>query len=264
MSNKGVVLVAAVVVVAGVAIAAMNGWLPPKKGAEGTIGAASRYQSPQIADADVAIADQKVQAFLQSDIYTKMASDATFRKFVLSNSAELLGKFYAKSKAAKDGADLSELLDGAEVAALMNDAELLNAVSGEEAFKKAVLEHEVVEMAKSAKTKSTKSAETSLAPPRFDAAQLARVRKVLQEAGVSEAEKKAKLWEDAGWVELVAERKATSLLESPEVLEMLSDAGLAELFHDEDLQNVLMDSSVMEALEHAPVEALRKGVVRNP
>ena len=254
MSSKKMVVVAAILVVIGVGVAAMTGLLPPKNGSEGTIGAASRYQSQQLSDADVALADTKVQAFLQSDVFHKMATNAKFRKFVLGNSAELLGKFYAKSKA-KDGADLSELLSGAEVAELMNASELLNSVAGEEAFKKAVQEQAMVEMAKASKLANSEG---------FSAEMLKKTKVALQEAGVSEMEKKSKLFENGAFVELLAEGQAVELLESPEALELLSNDSLAEIFNDADLQNVLMDSSVMEALEHAPVEALRKGVVSNP
>jgi len=257
-SKRMVVLGAVLVVVAAVGYAAITGIFPPKNGAEGTIGAADRYQSPQIGDTDVSLNDTKVQAFLQSDVFHKMATNASFRKLVLSNSAEQLSKFYNKSKAVKDGADFSELLSGPEVAELMNDSELLNEVAGEEAFKKAALEHDVVEMAKAVKKASSEAG--------FDAEMLVKTRKFLQEAGASELEAKkwSKLYEDGAFVELLSEGYADELLDSPEMLELLSDDSLAEIFNDADLQNVLMDASVMEALEHAPVEALRKGVVRNP
>lgn len=257
MSKRMVVVGAALVVVAAVGFAAMTGLFPPRNGAEGTIGAADRYQSPQIGDTDVSLNDTKVQAFLQSDVFHKMATNAKFRRFVLSNSAELLAKFYRESKAVKDGADFSELLSGAEVAELMNDSELLNSVAGEEAFRKVLREQDVVEMAKAAKAAKNEAG--------FEAEMLRRVRVVMQEGGVSELEAKKgiKLFENGAFVELLSEGYADELLESPEMLELLSDGSLAEMFNDADLQNVLMDQSVMEALEHAPVEALRRDVSRN-
>ena len=56
------------------------GYPPPSEGTEGTIGAAQRYQSPQIADADVKLTDAQLQAFMQSDAFHALISDKAARQ----------------------------------------------------------------------------------------------------------------------------------------------------------------------------------------
>lgn len=53
----------------------LAGYPPVEKGTEATIGAAQRYQAPQIATADVKIEDAELQAFLQSDLFRTLAAD---------------------------------------------------------------------------------------------------------------------------------------------------------------------------------------------
>jgi len=51
------------------------GYPPVEKGTEATIGAAQRYQAPQIASSDVKTQDAQLQAFLQSDLFRQLATD---------------------------------------------------------------------------------------------------------------------------------------------------------------------------------------------
>ena len=71
-----------------IALAVLNytGIVPPREGTEGTIGAAKRYQAPQIADKDVALGDTSAQAFIQSDLFDQMMHDGNVRQ-LLSNEA---------------------------------------------------------------------------------------------------------------------------------------------------------------------------------
>lgn len=256
--NRTLIVAIAVLVVAGVAgYAVTTGLYPPKSGTEGAIGAASRYQSQQISDTDVSLQDAKVQAFLQSDTFHKIATNATFRKHIQNaNSAELLKLFFNKTTLA-DGADLAELLDGAEVAELMNDSELLNTVAGDELFKKAVKNQEVVELAK-----TVVAARKSRAQSEATASELEKFAKTLQEAGVSELEKKRMLLNNDGFAELLAQGHAAALLDNGDLLELLSDDGLAEMFNDGGLQAELLDQDVIEAMKTAPTEMLRTAVFK--
>ena len=74
MAKKLLWSVAAVAAVALVALR-MVGFPPVEKGTEATIGAAQRYQAPQVSAADVKVEDQQFQAFLQSDLFRQLASD---------------------------------------------------------------------------------------------------------------------------------------------------------------------------------------------
>ena len=66
-----------VAAVAAVALVALRvaGYPPVEEGTEATIGAAQRYQAPQIAAADVKVEDQQFQSFLQSDLFRRLVND---------------------------------------------------------------------------------------------------------------------------------------------------------------------------------------------
>ena len=77
----GLAVIAAVVV-----LGVWKGYIPPKAGTEGAIGAAQRYSSTQITDADVQLSDPSVQAFLQSDVFHAIATNPDFRKVVTKDA----------------------------------------------------------------------------------------------------------------------------------------------------------------------------------
>jgi len=58
---------------------------PPIDGAQGTIGAAKRYQADQIAPADVKV-DDSAQAFVQSDVFDQLLKDPDARQMLASPS----------------------------------------------------------------------------------------------------------------------------------------------------------------------------------
>jgi len=80
--NRIAVIVGVIIVVAVVGFLALRGHYPPKSGTEGTIGAAQRYTAQQISGQDVTLESPEVQAFLQSDTFHKLATNAEFRQCV--------------------------------------------------------------------------------------------------------------------------------------------------------------------------------------
>jgi hypothetical protein len=96
MTSKRIIVGVGLVAAVGVVFAYWSGLLPPKSGVEGTIGAAQRYQSGQIADKDVVLQDQQLQALLQSDVFHKLQTDpayeAGFRVIVGSKAFEEAAK----------------------------------------------------------------------------------------------------------------------------------------------------------------------------
>ena len=62
---------------------AITGYPPVGKGIEGTIGAAKRYQAPQIGNDDVKLQDPELQAFFQSDAFHKLTTDKAARECCL-------------------------------------------------------------------------------------------------------------------------------------------------------------------------------------
>jgi hypothetical protein len=65
----------------------MRGFPPVGHGTEGTVGAAKKYEAPQIAANDVVVGDASVQEFLQSEDFDRLAKDPDARS--LMTSAEL-------------------------------------------------------------------------------------------------------------------------------------------------------------------------------
>ena len=73
-------LAAAAAVVLGVF--AVTGYPPIGRGTEGSIDAAKRYQSQQLAARDVVLGDTAVQEFLQSDVFDRLMRDDAARKLL--------------------------------------------------------------------------------------------------------------------------------------------------------------------------------------
>ncbi len=76
-------LAAAAAIVLGVF--SITGYPPVGRGTEGSIDAAKRYQSEQLAAKDVVLGDTAAQQFLQSDVFDRLMRDDAARK-LLSNA----------------------------------------------------------------------------------------------------------------------------------------------------------------------------------
>jgi hypothetical protein len=79
MAKKVLWIVAATAALALITMK-LVGYPPVGNGTEATIGAAQRYQSPQISSADVKTEDAQLQAFLQSDLFRQLTTDKTTRQ----------------------------------------------------------------------------------------------------------------------------------------------------------------------------------------
>ena len=82
-SRKVLVGIAAAAVLA-IGYFAVNGFPPVGPGAEGTVGAAKRYQSEQMNAGDVTVQDDGVQALLQSDDFRHVVADKETRAILTS------------------------------------------------------------------------------------------------------------------------------------------------------------------------------------
>ena len=127
MSNKKWILGAATavaVVVAYLAIRNPN----PGSNAQGTIGAANRYQSQQISGADVKLDNQQVANFIQSDAFRKLAASPAFREAAKSDAfARLVGDDKLRDASAKY--DLAKILDNAHVVDLLKSETFAKAMT---------------------------------------------------------------------------------------------------------------------------------------
>ena len=120
MSKKLMLGIAATVAAALGIYAAMGGSVPPQ-GAEGTIGAAKRYQGQQITTADVQLGNQATQTFLQSATFDALRRDPVLRKSFLR-----IVSTPGFAKLASDGNLVSRLTSQAALfQQLTSDAELL-------------------------------------------------------------------------------------------------------------------------------------------
>ncbi len=90
MSSKRAVTVGvgvAIIAAGAIAFFAVNGFPPGERGAEGTVGAAARYQAPQIATSDVQVTDAEIQEFLQSDTFDRLIKEKALHPVFASAAA---------------------------------------------------------------------------------------------------------------------------------------------------------------------------------
>lgn len=117
MSNKRWILGGAVALAAVVAFVALRS---PNRAtnAQGTIGAANRYQSEQVSSGDVSLDSPQIAAFLQSDTFRKLASSPSFREAAKSDA---FNRFVA-SDGLRDASakyDLARVFESAHVMDLL-------------------------------------------------------------------------------------------------------------------------------------------------
>jgi hypothetical protein len=91
MMNKRILLAVGIVAALAIGSYAMFGWPPVKnEDTSGAIGAAKKYQSEQIADADVVLQDADIQALLQTDFFYQMVTNEDFRRLVADGTVAKL------------------------------------------------------------------------------------------------------------------------------------------------------------------------------
>jgi hypothetical protein len=83
-TSKKVLLGVAAVAVIAIGYFAIKGYPPVGDGAQGTVGAAKRFQSEQISDKDVILQDTEVQQVLQSDAFRRVIADKETRAVLAS------------------------------------------------------------------------------------------------------------------------------------------------------------------------------------
>ncbi len=122
MPNKTWIITGAVVVAAAIGYVALRGPAVPRKGTEGAIGAAKRYQSQQISNQDVTLDSPQVASFIQSDAFRKLATDKAFREAAKN---EGLASFLRSDQFRQVSAeyDVGKVLENAAVQALLRDEE---------------------------------------------------------------------------------------------------------------------------------------------
>jgi len=252
MSSKRNWILAAVMAVAVViGYVALTGKMPPKSETQGAIGAATRYQAQQITASDVSLKDAKIQAFLQTDLFHRVATDAKFRAAVTNPKFQAIAKNPSFQKMAGDGS-LAEylgryksLFEREDFDAMLASKKLQNIAETEQMV-------HVLQNKSFAMLASDPDFVTLLRDPKFDAmmeqaeAQKATTVKQVQE--IAETAKGTK-------VEYLAEmekKNSFAKLLADDVMQEAASQGelseLAELLENSNVEAMLSDNSFQELL----------------
>ena len=94
MSSKRLIAATiSIVAIVGIAYVAATGYPPKEPAASGTVGAAQRYQAPQVGATDVQVADPQIQEFLQSETFDRLSKDKVLQAaFANAEVRETLAK----------------------------------------------------------------------------------------------------------------------------------------------------------------------------
>jgi len=127
MSNKKWILGTAVVLAAVIAFVALRN--PSRQSnAQGTIGAANRYQSQQVSGSDVSLDNPQVASFLQSDTFRKLAASPSFREAAKNTDfSRVIASDQLREASARY--DLAKVLDNAYVADLLKSDVFMKAMT---------------------------------------------------------------------------------------------------------------------------------------
>jgi hypothetical protein len=108
----------------------IRGFPPVGRGTEGTVGAAKKYEAPQIAANDVVVGDASVQEFLQSEDFDRLAKDPEARSVLTDTAIQAYMRDARFVNAIKD-ADVRSTLTNQAVAAIHADALALDILRAE-------------------------------------------------------------------------------------------------------------------------------------
>jgi hypothetical protein len=235
MNKRNVVILGTLLVAAVIGIVYWKGIYPPRTGVEGTIGAANRYQSQQIAESDVVLKDQAVQAFIQSDTFRKLAANPEFAKTAESASFQEL----AKSEAFRKTAEMSSFQEA------MKSRDFLSVVeSGHlaEALKNADL-RAVMEM---------KNFEAFMAEAAKAEAKTAEALNKIAESARYEAIRNSEGWKNVEANKAIMEMLTTvemQLAKSEAFQSVVSEAAFAEMAKSEAFQSIVAEPAFQEAMK---------------
>jgi hypothetical protein len=99
----------------------IKGFPPVGHGTEGTVGAAKKYEAPQIAANDVVVGDASVQEFLQSEDFDRLAKDPDARSLMTDAALKPYLRDARFADALKD-VDVRNVLTNQAVAAIYADS----------------------------------------------------------------------------------------------------------------------------------------------
>jgi hypothetical protein len=130
MARKAMWAVGAAAALA-LAVFAIRGYPPVGRGTEGTIGAAKRAQTEQIAGKDVVLGDARAQEFLQSEVFDRLMKDPNARQ-MLSNASLRVALADSAFRASLASSDLRSALASSELRMALANADLRAALANAE------------------------------------------------------------------------------------------------------------------------------------
>jgi hypothetical protein len=122
MTKKAMYGIAAAAALA-LGVFAVYGFPPVGRGTEGTIGAAKKYQAPQMASKDVVLGDAAAQEFLQSEVFDRIMKDPEARSLLSDAGVQAALKNDIIASALKDRGVRTEM-SSAGLARLFQDADI--------------------------------------------------------------------------------------------------------------------------------------------
>lgn len=238
-SRKIVLAVAGLIGLVAIGYFVIRGVPPVEQGTGATIGAAKRYQAPQISEGDVQVTDADVQQFLQSDTFDRLIKDDAVRK-VLASPANRAALAEAGARGALAAADVRKALAESSVRAGMEDASVRKALSRADV-------------------------RTALAEAQARGA-MARgnLEEQLAKAGVEDAAVRGKLANMFSAVEAQALARPLALdaLGHPAFAEFVSRPGAAEVFNRPEFANAVANQAFFAALQSPGFDAAMQAGAR--
>jgi hypothetical protein len=236
-SRKVLLGIAAAAVIA-VGYCAVNGFPPVGPGAEGTVGAAKRYQSEQMAGKDVAVQDDGVQALLQSDAFRRVVADKQtrailaskeFQKAVSDASVQAVIERLATDRAFADS--LKAAASDATVQKLLADAARNGAAdaarsSAADAARSSAADAARSSAADAARNSAADAARSNLIAQAAQNPAFAQLSRSEAFQGALRSQAFLGLLADKGFVALVSDPAAASLLSSASFQQALANGAL--------------------------------------
>ena len=240
------------------AIFVVRGFPPAGQGTESTIGAAQRYQAPQIAESDVVLGDAAVQEFIQSDTFERAIADPEVRSLLADAriaSAMQDQEFRrsildADARAALLNPDLHRLFSNPAARKAFESSEFRSVFAAE--LRRAEAALEAAEARGGVATASIRAGQRNTAAMRYKATEAA-MRAAVETAAakkVVDADALKRLVDDASAHVALADVGARRLIESAAARKMLADEGLRIQMARPNVAAAMNSRAFLDAVGH--------------
>lgn len=256
MGRKGILVAVAAVAAIAIGYFAVNGWPPVDQGAEGTVGAAKRYQAEQIKTEDVILKDAELQQVLQSQAFHRLVNDPAALKAVTSGA--FLEAMKNQAARAYFASDAFKAYAASEVARAAAANEAMKAGVASEAARAAAANEATRAGVASEAARQAAANEAMKAGVASEAARAAAANEAMRAGVASEAAKLGVASEALN--SFLANPAVMSALSNPAVLNALSDGAFNNAFFKSDMARVALASEL--ARQGAANEAMRSDAAK--